>query len=132
MNRLIKKTELTNIFLLYASEPYMCVWENADLPTCVDMYRSVNLPRPKNETLSRHSFLGQTGLKGQWQGPTAEMKVNFLCDHLDLHSVYIKVTYVLILIYLTSKTLRIFLLDAGSLSKVHWSDFWWDFKVRML
>ncbi|WOH15865.1 hypothetical protein DCAR_0935411 [Daucus carota subsp. sativus] len=38
---------------------------------------SVNLPRPKNETLSRHSFLGQTGLKGQWQGPTAEMKVHY-------------------------------------------------------
>lgn len=38
---------------------------------------SVNLPRPKNETLSRHSFLGQTGLKSQWQGPTAEMKVHY-------------------------------------------------------
>lgn len=38
---------------------------------------SVGLPLPKQETLSRHSFLGPTGLHGQWLGPKAEIKVNY-------------------------------------------------------
>lgn len=83
-----------------------------------DMCRSVNLPRPKNETLSRHSFLGQTGLKGQWQGPTAEMKVN-LCSRFDLTQLTWK-----LYVYFHVKLFNIhevedFLLDAGSISEVH-------------
>ncbi|CAA0834246.1 AMSH-like ubiquitin thioesterase 3 [Striga hermonthica] len=38
---------------------------------------SLNLPLPKQETLSRHSFLGPNGLRGQWLGPSAEVKVNY-------------------------------------------------------
>lgn len=39
--------------------------------------RSLGVPLPKQETLSRHSFLGPNGLRGQWQGPSAEKKVNY-------------------------------------------------------
>ncbi|XP_042051702.1 AMSH-like ubiquitin thioesterase 3 [Salvia splendens] len=38
---------------------------------------SLGLPLPKQETLSRHSLLGPTGLRGQWLGPMAEVKVNY-------------------------------------------------------
>lgn len=38
---------------------------------------SVNIPLPKKETLSRHSFLGPNGLRGQWLGPSAEIKVHY-------------------------------------------------------
>ncbi|KAK6913707.1 JAB1/MPN/MOV34 metalloenzyme domain [Dillenia turbinata] len=38
---------------------------------------SISLPHPKMETLSRHSFLGPNGLRGQWLGPSAEIKVNY-------------------------------------------------------
>ncbi|XP_051127697.1 AMSH-like ubiquitin thioesterase 3 [Andrographis paniculata] len=38
---------------------------------------SLNLPLPKQETLSRHSFLGPSGLHGQWHGPGTEIKVNY-------------------------------------------------------
>ncbi|XP_050218586.1 AMSH-like ubiquitin thioesterase 3 [Mercurialis annua] len=38
---------------------------------------SISLPLPKQETLSRHSFLGPNGLRGQWRGPTAEIKVQY-------------------------------------------------------
>ncbi|XP_065863754.1 AMSH-like ubiquitin thioesterase 3 [Euphorbia lathyris] len=38
---------------------------------------SIGIPLPKQETLSRHSFLGPNGLRSQWQGPTAEVKVQY-------------------------------------------------------
>uniref|UniRef100_A0A2P2MGA5 MPN domain-containing protein n=1 Tax=Rhizophora mucronata TaxID=61149 RepID=A0A2P2MGA5_RHIMU len=38
---------------------------------------SIILPRPKQETLSRHSFLGPAGLRGQWLGPSSEIKVQY-------------------------------------------------------
>ncbi|KAF7837754.1 AMSH-like ubiquitin thioesterase 3 [Senna tora] len=38
---------------------------------------SLGLPLPKKETLSRHSFLGPNGLRGQWLGPSAGMKVQY-------------------------------------------------------
>ncbi|KAJ1383292.1 USP8 dimerization domain [Sesbania bispinosa] len=38
---------------------------------------SLSLPPPKKETLSRHSFLGPNGLRGQWLGPSAEIKVQY-------------------------------------------------------
>ncbi|XP_057958215.1 AMSH-like ubiquitin thioesterase 3 [Malania oleifera] len=38
---------------------------------------SLSLPLPKKETLSRHSFLGPNGLRGQWLGPSAEIKVHY-------------------------------------------------------
>ncbi|XP_073302419.1 AMSH-like ubiquitin thioesterase 3 isoform X1 [Primulina huaijiensis] len=38
---------------------------------------SLNLPLPNQETLSRHSFLGPNGLRGQWVMPAAEIKVNY-------------------------------------------------------
>ena len=41
------------------------------------MCRSFGLVAPKKGTLSRHSFLGPNGLRGQWLGPTSGMKVKF-------------------------------------------------------
>ncbi|GAB2265832.1 hypothetical protein Dimus_000865 [Dionaea muscipula] len=38
---------------------------------------SLSLPLPKQETLSRHSFLGPNGLRSQWQGPSTEIKVQY-------------------------------------------------------
>ncbi|KAL9161256.1 hypothetical protein ABFS82_07G008800 [Erythranthe guttata] len=38
---------------------------------------SISLPLPKKETLSRHSFLGPNGLRGQWLGPSPDIKVNY-------------------------------------------------------
>ncbi|CAK8579580.1 unnamed protein product [Lathyrus sativus] len=38
---------------------------------------SLTLPRPKEETLSRHSILGPNGLKGQWQPPTSDKGVRY-------------------------------------------------------
>ncbi|KAJ0093197.1 hypothetical protein Patl1_24936 [Pistacia atlantica] len=38
---------------------------------------SVNLPLPNKETLSRHSFLGPNGLRGQWLGPSVGTKVQY-------------------------------------------------------
>lgn len=36
-----------------------------------------NLPRPKEETLSRHSILGPNGLHGQWTGPVTGVKIQY-------------------------------------------------------
>ncbi|KAK8998815.1 hypothetical protein V6N11_070000 [Hibiscus sabdariffa] len=44
---------------------------------------SLNIPLPNKETLSRHSFLGPNGLRGQWLGPRAEIKVQYP-SHKDL------------------------------------------------
>ncbi|XP_073008874.1 AMSH-like ubiquitin thioesterase 3 [Typha latifolia] len=39
---------------------------------------SINLPYPKQETLSRHSILGANGLHGQWTGPvTTGIRVQY-------------------------------------------------------
>ncbi|XWS14158.1 hypothetical protein CRYUN_Cryun36dG0099700 [Craigia yunnanensis] len=38
---------------------------------------SLSIPLPNKETLSRHSFLGPNGLRGQWLGPSAEIKVQY-------------------------------------------------------
>ncbi|CAI8619854.1 unnamed protein product [Vicia faba] len=38
---------------------------------------SLTLPRPKEETLSRHSILGPNGLNGQWQPPTSDKGVRY-------------------------------------------------------
>ncbi|KAK7398907.1 hypothetical protein VNO78_10081 [Psophocarpus tetragonolobus] len=38
---------------------------------------SLSLPRPKEETLSKHSILGPNGLKGQWQPPTSDKGVKY-------------------------------------------------------
>uniref|UniRef100_A0A803NAF0 USP8 dimerisation domain-containing protein n=1 Tax=Chenopodium quinoa TaxID=63459 RepID=A0A803NAF0_CHEQI len=44
---------------------------------------SLAVPLPNQETLSRHSFLGPTGLRRQWQGPSTEIKVSYP-SHADL------------------------------------------------
>ncbi|KDP20138.1 hypothetical protein JCGZ_05907 [Jatropha curcas] len=38
---------------------------------------SLNFPRPKEETLSRHSILGPNGLHGQWQPPRSDKGVQY-------------------------------------------------------
>ncbi|CAL5445172.1 unnamed protein product [Camellia sinensis] len=35
---------------------------------------SLTIPRPKEETLSRHSILGPSGLHGQWQPPSSDKR----------------------------------------------------------
>jgi STAM-binding protein len=44
----------------------------------------MNLPLPNKETLSRHSFLGPNGLRGQWLGPSAEIKVKLMFESVML------------------------------------------------
>uniref|UniRef100_A0A5B7A343 Putative AMSH-like ubiquitin thioesterase 1 n=2 Tax=Davidia involucrata TaxID=16924 RepID=A0A5B7A343_DAVIN len=38
---------------------------------------SLNIPRAKEETLSRHSILGPNGLRGQWQPPSSDKGVQY-------------------------------------------------------
>ncbi|XP_019176959.1 PREDICTED: AMSH-like ubiquitin thioesterase 1 [Ipomoea nil] len=38
---------------------------------------SISMPRPKEETLTRHSILGPNGLRGQWQPPISNMGVTY-------------------------------------------------------
>lgn len=38
---------------------------------------SLTIPRPKEETLSRHSILGPSGLHGQWQPPSSDKRVQY-------------------------------------------------------
>ncbi|XP_031398395.1 AMSH-like ubiquitin thioesterase 3 [Punica granatum] len=38
---------------------------------------SLSLPAPRQETLSRHSILGPNGLRSQWRGPSADIKVHY-------------------------------------------------------
>ncbi|XP_031497924.1 AMSH-like ubiquitin thioesterase 3 [Nymphaea colorata] len=45
-------------------------------------------PRPKEETLSRHSILGPNGLRGQWQPPVTGTRVQYP-DNMDLAPVEI-------------------------------------------
>ncbi|PPD82486.1 hypothetical protein GOBAR_DD20574 [Gossypium barbadense] len=40
-------------------------------------FRSLNLLRPKEETLSKHSILGPNGLYGQWQPPRSDKGVKY-------------------------------------------------------
>uniref|UniRef100_A0A0D6QUI6 MPN domain-containing protein n=1 Tax=Araucaria cunninghamii TaxID=56994 RepID=A0A0D6QUI6_ARACU len=44
---------------------------------------SFNIPRAKEETLSRHSFLGPSGLRSQWHAPTIGTRVQYP-SHVDL------------------------------------------------
>ncbi|KAF3341562.1 AMSH-like ubiquitin thioesterase 3 isoform X2 [Carex littledalei] len=39
--------------------------------------RSINVPYPKEETLSRHSILGPNGLRGNWTGPVTGIRVQY-------------------------------------------------------
>ncbi|PKU68440.1 AMSH-like ubiquitin thioesterase 3 [Dendrobium catenatum] len=38
---------------------------------------TLNLPYPKEETLSKHSILGPDGLQGQWKGPISGIRVQY-------------------------------------------------------
>ncbi|KAJ9187277.1 hypothetical protein P3X46_002751 [Hevea brasiliensis] len=49
---------------------------------------SLNLPHPKEETLSRHSILGPNGLHGPWQPPRSDKGVQYP-SNLDLTPVAI-------------------------------------------
>ncbi|KAK1280759.1 AMSH-like ubiquitin thioesterase 1 [Acorus gramineus] len=47
---------------------------------------SLNIPRPKEETLSRHSILGPNGLYGQWHPPAVDRGVKYP-SNLDLTAI---------------------------------------------
>ncbi|XP_028800137.1 AMSH-like ubiquitin thioesterase 1 [Neltuma alba] len=49
---------------------------------------SLALPRPKEETLSKHSILGPSGLIGQWQPPRSDKGIRYPID-IDLSPVEI-------------------------------------------
>lgn len=49
---------------------------------------SLNIPRAREETLSRHSILGPNGLRGQWQAPTYNVAVRYP-SNIDLSPVEI-------------------------------------------
>ncbi|KAI3780254.1 hypothetical protein L2E82_10226 [Cichorium intybus] len=49
---------------------------------------SLNIPRAREETLSRHSILGPNGLRGQWQPPTFNVAVRYP-SNIDLSPVEI-------------------------------------------
>ncbi|KAK1352515.1 hypothetical protein POM88_053212 [Heracleum sosnowskyi] len=49
---------------------------------------SLNIPLPKQETLSRHSILGPNGLRGQWQPPTSFKGISYP-SNIDLTPVEI-------------------------------------------
>lgn len=49
---------------------------------------SLALPRPKEETLSKHSILGPNGLKGQWQPPRSDKGIRYPID-IDLSPIEI-------------------------------------------
>ncbi|KAK9071178.1 hypothetical protein SSX86_009746 [Deinandra increscens subsp. villosa] len=49
---------------------------------------TLNIPRAKEETLSRHSILGPNGLRGQWQPPTNNFVVRYP-KNIDLSPVEI-------------------------------------------
>ncbi|KAA8541251.1 hypothetical protein F0562_025142 [Nyssa sinensis] len=49
---------------------------------------SLSIPRPKEETLSRHSILGPNGLRGQWQPPSTDKGVQYP-SNIDLTPVEI-------------------------------------------
>ncbi|XP_031500757.1 AMSH-like ubiquitin thioesterase 1 [Nymphaea colorata] len=38
---------------------------------------SLSVPKPREETLSRHSILGPTGLRGQWQAPAVNRGIQY-------------------------------------------------------
>lgn len=42
---------------------------------CLLFCRSLSIPLPKEETLSKHSILGPNGLRGQWQPPSSNKGV---------------------------------------------------------
>ncbi|XP_008807080.1 AMSH-like ubiquitin thioesterase 1 [Phoenix dactylifera] len=44
---------------------------------------ALNIPRPKEETLSRHSILGPNGLQGQWKPPSIDKGIQYP-SNLDL------------------------------------------------
>ncbi|XP_024963609.1 AMSH-like ubiquitin thioesterase 1 isoform X1 [Cynara cardunculus var. scolymus] len=48
----------------------------------------LNIPRAKEETLSRHSILGPNGLRGQWQAPSINIGVRYP-SNIDLTPVEI-------------------------------------------
>ncbi|OVA04966.1 JAB/MPN domain [Macleaya cordata] len=49
---------------------------------------SLTIPRPKDETLSRHSILGPNGLSGQWQPPKSDRGVQYP-SNIDLSPIEI-------------------------------------------
>ncbi|OMO58417.1 JAB1/Mov34/MPN/PAD-1 [Corchorus olitorius] len=64
----------------HANMAIQSTWKYNNDPNLIDKQfqkLSLNVPLPNKETLSRHSFLGPNGLRGQWLGPRAEIKVQY-------------------------------------------------------
>ncbi|KAL1554802.1 ubiquitinyl hydrolase 1 [Salvia divinorum] len=66
LNDFSRKQPVTNQYGHQVSKAF-----SLSKPTGEHLQRvSLSIPRPKEETLSKHSILGPNGLRGQWQGPT--------------------------------------------------------------
>ncbi|KAJ6819853.1 AMSH-like ubiquitin thioesterase 1 isoform X1 [Iris pallida] len=78
----------TNLFLIQDGYSRGSVQQRYKLPQTKpveEQFRklSFSIPRPKEETLSRHSILGPNGLNGQWQPPIINHAIQYP-SNLDL------------------------------------------------
>ncbi|XLT59592.1 hypothetical protein HN873_052196, partial [Arachis hypogaea] len=60
------------------------------------------VPPPKKETLSRHSFLGPSCLRGQWLGPSAEIKESDYKQMLNIEVNIVIVPYTFLAVHVDS------------------------------
>jgi hypothetical protein len=72
--------------ILHFSDKYCST--NGSLPFFLTFCRSLTLPPPKLETLSRHSILGPNGLNGQWRPPTINTGVCAMLLYLYISIVF--------------------------------------------
>ncbi|GKV39441.1 hypothetical protein SLEP1_g47206 [Rubroshorea leprosula] len=74
----VKNTTLTNHNVTKAIRPtsYAYGYYGSSNPHFLHP-RTLNFPRAKEETLSKHSILGPDGLHGQWQPPRTDVKVQY-------------------------------------------------------
>ncbi|CAN6467844.1 unnamed protein product [Victoria cruziana] len=71
-----------------ASRKYSNGFVQNDLNGALHRQNHKFFPRPKEETLSRHSILGPNGLRGQWQPPVTGIRVQYP-SNMDLTPVEI-------------------------------------------
>lgn len=88
-----------------------------DHPCLLTSCRSVSIPLPREETLSRHSILGPNGLHGQWQPPRSDIGVWCLWKFFFGFKVEKMLTFLLI---------------AGPISKHFRLDSYWNPQVSLL
>jgi hypothetical protein len=90
----LETKQLVYLALLGAFHKLSCIFRinicstNGSLPFFLTFCRSLTLPPPKLETLSRHSILGPNGLNGQWRPPTINTGVCAMLLYLYISIVF--------------------------------------------